>query len=309
MDHRLRHYRSSWDLHQCGWLEQERFRSKWYLGLSRGMQWLRLTVNGTAQMHIRVYTCDDPPDDFRDVEDRPVLERTAEDLLLYEAKGRYLAFTAEPGEALRSFTLSFPGRSIAEGLPIVLQNDDTLRTLLAVCQSEYLDLTAEMHEFPTRLNPAHPNALPQLPGWIGAQQWMSNCSAAKKILPHIPLLTRLRGTRRGLQLLATLATGFPCRIMETHGCTDGCAWEAHQQGTATSEEISILIPPCANPKDVQYLRMILPDFIPFGVSYTLVHLEEGAPMDGHSYLDENSVLIEPSICEMDGTDIDGTILE
>lgn len=314
MDNRLRHYRSSCDLRQCGSIEQGRFRSRWYLGLSRGMQWLRLTVEGKCRMHVRVYACDLPPEDFREVEDKPVLERTANDLLLYEVKGQYLAFTVEPGDALRSFVLSFPGRSIAEGLPIILQGDDTLRALLAVYQSEYMDITKEIHAFPARLNPAYPDALQQLPRWIGAQQWMSDGSAAPKILPHAPMLARLRGTRRGLQLLATLVTGYPCRIMEM-GCGVNSdrnvrEWaDCRQPATKSDAAISVLVPSCAARKEVQCLRMLLPDFIPVGVSYTLIHLQDSAPMDGHSYLDENASLTEPPACELDGAEVDEVMLE
>lgn len=314
MDNRLRYYRSSCDLHQCGSMEQGRFRSRWYPGLSHGMQWLRLTLEGTARLHVRVYACDHPPEDFREVADQPVLERTATDLLLYEAKGQYLAFTVEPGEALRSFVLSFPGRSIAEGMPIILQGDDTLRALLAVCQSEYMDITTEIHAFPARLHPAHPDALQQLPRWIGAQKWMSDYSAAKKILPQAPLLARLRGTRRGLQLLATLVTDYPCRIMEAgSGAKTGRnvrKWDDCRYASARSDTaISILVPSCAARKDVQCLRMLLPDFIPVGVTYTLIHLEDSAPMDGHSYLDENASLTDPPACELDGARVDEVMLE
>lgn len=314
MDNRLRHYRSSYDLRQCGSIEQGRFRSRWYPGLSRRMQWLRLTVQGTVPMHVRVYVCDHPPEDFREVEDTPVLERIANDLLLYEARGKYLAFTVEPGEALRSFVLSFPGRSIAEGLPLILQGDDTLRALLAVCQSEYLDITAEIHTFPTRLNPAHPDALQQLPQWIGAQKWISDHSTAKKILPQAPLLARLRGTRRGLQLLTRLVTDYPCRIMEANsGAKTGrnvSQWDEYRHSSVQPDTaISILVPSCAARKDVQCLRLLLPDFIPMGVSYTLIHLEDSAPMDEHCYLDENASLMEPPACELDGAKVDEVILE
>lgn len=314
MENRLRQYRSSYDLRQCGQIEHGRFRSRWFPGLSRGMQWLRLTVQGTAQLHVRVYACDDPPEDFRTVEDQPVLERTADDLLLYAAKGQYLAFTAEPGGALRSFVLSFPGRSIAEDLPIVLQEDDTLRALLAVCQAEYMDLAAKIYAFPARLHPDAPDALRQLPRWVGAQPWMRDDATAKKILPLAPLLARLRGTRRGLQLLAKLVTGYPCRIMETDNIVKYgrkvCKWDDFRLASARSDTaVCILVPSCAGRNEVQCLRMLLPDFIPVGVSYMLIHLEDSAPMDGYSYLDENASLTEPPACELDGITGDAVILE
>lgn len=301
MDTGLRQYRSSCDLSQCGQWEQGRFRSRWYLGLSCGMEWLRLTVDGTADMRVRVYACDQPPEDFRDIEDTPSLERTARDLLLYGVTGQYLSFTVEPGEALRGFALSFPGRSIAEGLPFILQEDNTLRALLAVCQSEYMDLTAQIRRFPERLNPAHPDALPQLSRWLGAQPWVGDRSAAQKILPYAPLLTRMRGTRRGLQMLALLVTGYPCRVMEEYSRA--------RYSTGAEEGLSILVPSCVARKAVQSLKRLLPDFIPVGISYSLIHLKDSAPMDGHCYLDENASLTDPPACELDGVGADEVMLE
>ena len=295
MEEPLRHYRSSHDLNQCGVYEGQRFRSRWFLGLERGMEWLRLVLEGPAAW-VRVYACDTPPGEFGAVESAPALERRAGDLLLYGVRGRYLAFTVEPADGLRGFTLSFPGRSIAQGLPFVLQGDEALRRLLAVYQSGYQDLNRRMRDFPQRLDPTHPEALPQLPRWIGARRWTRDAAAAKKLLPHAPLLARMRGTRRCLLLLSELVTGCTCRVVE--------AWQAGQDSRKGTfgEGVTVLVPARASREDVQHLRALLPDFIPLGVPYTLIHLEDGAPMDGHSYLEENTVLSEQGASLLDGPD-------
>lgn len=300
MEEPLRHYRSSYDLTQCGWLEENQFRSHWYRGLGPSMEWLRLTLDAPVKLQVRVFASDAPQQSMPDL--LPTLERTANDLLLYGVRGQFLAFTAEPGAVLQGFTLSFPGRSIAEGLPFVLQDDNTLRTLLGVYQSGYMDLNDQMSRFPLRLDPTSPDVLPHLPRWVGARRWAMEPAIAPKILPYAPLLARLRGTRRGLQLLAQRITGCSCQILEGQP----------QSGTHFSSavpEVSILVPSQVSSQDAQQLRSLLPDFIPLGVSYTLIHLKDGAPMDGHSYLDENAVLTQPSACELDGPECDEVILE
>lgn len=301
MEDPLRRYRSSYDLTQCGRLEENQFRSHWYRGLGPGMEWLRLTLEAPVELQVRVFASDTPQQSISDL--LPALERTANDLLLYGVCGQYLAFTAEPGASLQGFTLSFPGRSIAEGLPFVLQDDDTLRTLLGVYQSGYMDLNDQMSRFPQRLDPACPQVLPQLPRWVGARRWTMEPAVTTKILPHAPLLARLRGTRRGLQLLAQLVTGHPCQIIEEW------AQSSSDLSSLTGAEVSILLSSQVSSQDAQQLRSLLPDFIPLGVSYTLIHLEDGAPMDGHSYLDENAVLTQLTVCELDGPECDEVILE
>lgn len=311
MEPELRRYRSSYDLTQCGTYESGRFRSQWYRGFRRQMEWLRLCLDGPEQFHVRVYVCDTRPEDFREAEAAQALERMANDLLLYGVRGQYLSFTVEPAEQLRGFTLAFPGRSIVEGLPNALQGDETLRTLLAVYQSGYIDINAQMREFVSRLDSRRPNALPQLSRWIGAGRWTMDPAVTPKILPHAPLLARLRGTRRGLLLLAKLITGYDCQVVE--------GWRLDKLGReradiqrlygASGETITVLVPAQASREDVELLRALLPDFIPLGAPYSLIHLEDGAPMDGYSYLDENTILTEQAACELDGPETDEVILE
>ena len=298
MEEPLRRYRSSYDLTQCGQMVEQQFQSRWYQGLGPDMEWLRLTLDAPVPLQVRVFVSNTPGTLEASV---PVLERTANDLLLYGVRGQYLAFSVEPGDALQGFTLSFPGRSIVEGLPFVLQDDDTLRALLGIYQSGYLDLNDELRCFPLRLDPASPDVLPQLPRWLGARRWSMEPAIQQKVLSQAPLLARLRGTRRGLQLLARLITGRPCQIID----------EQTQRGSGASSppQVTILLPSQVSTEDARQLRSLLPDFIPLGVSYTLIYLKDGAPMDGHCYLDENAVLPPRPVCKLDGPECEEVILE
>lgn len=314
MEERLRRCRSSWDLNQCGVYEGSVYRSQWWRGLGRQMEWLRLTLEGTELFHTAVYVCDDPPEEFGPPGGAPALRRDANDLLLYGVRGRYLTFTVEPGEKLTGFTLTFPGRSIVEGLPAVMQGDDTLRALLGVYQSRYMDLNQAMRAFPDRLDPVSPEALPQLPQWLGASRWAMDSQGARAVLPWAAQLARMRGTRQGLLLLARLVTGYSCRVVES--------WKLERMGQSTKEQegirticgverekVAILVPAQVSQADAERFRALLPDFVPLGVPYRMVHLEDGAPMDGYSYLDDNGVLTEERVSQMDDTEADDVILE
>lgn len=314
MDTGLRRYRSSFALEQCGHLEGGRFCSRWYRGLGEDMEWLRLSLDGPEAPHVRVYTCQIPPAAFDWAGSAPALEGNSCDLLLYGVRGRYLAFTVEPGNALQGFSLTFPGRSITEGLPSVLQGDDTLRALLAVYQSGYMDLNRDIRDFPRRLDPAQPDAVPHLSRWLGALRWSSDPVVAQTLLPHASLLNRMRGTPRALRLLSQLITGFPCQIVEGWqlGSGSGDSRErAHLRRLYgdLGEGITILVPSSASRQAVDRLRALLPDFVPLGVRYALVHLEDGAPMDSHCYLDENAVLTPQPHSELDGSETDEVMLE
>ena len=160
MEQTIRRYRSDWDLAQCGQFENGIYRSRWYPGLRPGMEWLRLSLAVSGPVYVRVYAADDPsPGSVYEME--PALGRAASDLLLYGVKGLSLCFTVEPGEALICYELTFPGLSVDSFLPSVMQEDDTLRKLLGIYQSLYMDVNRELFRFPERLSPQSPDPLPE----------------------------------------------------------------------------------------------------------------------------------------------------
>lgn len=301
---RLRRYRSHTDLAQCGRFEGGGYRSRWYRGLAPGMEWLRLSLDGARGACVRVYACDEPP---RQWEERmpPSLERTAADLLLYGVRGLYLCFTVEPAQGLRGYELAFPGLSIDSLLPAAMQGDGTLRKLLGVYQSLYMDLNRELDAFPRRMDPRGADPLPQLPLWLGADGWVPEGAYNGGLLAAAPLLNRLRGTRRGLRLLVELLTGQGCRIVErfqwsvrTHpaGELDACARLYGRGGC----QVTVLLPAGTPRADVERLEAVLDDFIPLGVPWRVARLEEGAVLDGHSYLDGGACITQPLSPRMDG---------
>lgn len=313
MEGTIRRYRSDWELSRCGRFEYGRYCSRWYRGLSAGMEWLRLSLTVSGPVLVKVYAADGEPDDSIDGME-PVLERQAEDLLLYGVKGRFLRFTAEPGERLRGYELTFPGLSIDSLLPSVMQGDDALRKLLGVYQSLYMDLNRELAGFSARLDPLGAAPLPELARWLGASAWMERGLPEPVLLAAAAELNRLRGTKQGLRRLAELVTGQECEIVEQF------QWEAQTCSLQEREncarlygpdrsDITLLFPVETSEEKLFRLKGILEDFIPLGISYAVVRLEPHMTLDGHSYLDSGVQIIEPPPAELDGLERDELILE
>ena len=315
METGLRIYRSSADLGQCGAFREGVYQSRWFRGLEPEMEWLRLTLKGTGRLRVRVYVSEEEPEKWSGPGTRePALDREENDLLLYGVCGRYLCFTVEPGERLTQFQLEFPGHSIDEGLPAVLQGDKTLRALLGVYQSCYMDLNRETAGFAERLDPGSAQALPQLDRWLGIGRWESEPEMESSLRTAAPQLTQLRGTGRGLRLLVRLMTERPCWLLET--------WQLKQNGAfyrdqmldfrlsgPEAEDITILLPPKVSRKRIGQLNSILPDFIPLGITYRVVCLSDNSRMDSSSYMDVNGILGGFSIGRLDHREVEDVILQ
>lgn len=313
MEQTIRRYRSDWDLAQCGQREYGAYRSRWYRGLHTGMEWLRLSLTVSGPVLVKVYATDEEPDCSTDALE-PVLERTAADLLLYGVRGLALCFTVEPGDALQSYELTFPGLSIDSFLPAVMQGDDTLRKLLGVYQSLYMDLNRTLSAFPSRLAPLGSDPLPELPRWLGAASWMGLGLPEQRLLAAAAELNRLRGTPRALHTLAALVTGQDCEIIE------GFQWDGEIQSVQEREDcarlygrgrsgVTLLFPAGVPDVRLSRLKAVLSDFIPLGVPYSVVRVEGSATLDVHSYLDGGAELADPPPAELDGPEDGDIVLE
>lgn len=305
-DPRLRRQRSDIDLTACGAFDGGAYRSRWCQGLRAGMEWLRLTLEGAEGLPcVRVFAADTP-----DEEAAPVLERTGVDLILYGVRGRYLRFTVNPASGLTGWTLTFPGRSIDQGLPFVMQGDETLRKFLGIYQSAYMDQSAAYNRFRERLDPLGTDPLPGLERWTGALRWLRNAPEAvrPKLTAAAPLLNRLRGTRRGLETLIRIVTGGSGRLVErfqwARSISDaGERAECARLYGADDFQVTLLLPGDVSREAAAFLKDILPDFLPAGLECVLNRLEDGAPMDGHSFLDDNAQLTEPPPLVLDETSL------
>ena len=312
MEQAIRRYRSDRELTRCGQLQNGIYCSRRYRGLRAGMEWMRLSLTVSEPVLVKVYTTDEESAGAIDRLE-PVLERTASDLILYGVQGLFLRFTVEPGAALQAYELAFPGLSIDSLLPSVMQGDGTLRKLLGVYQSLYMDLNRELSAFPERLDPLGPDPLPELHRWLGASSWMGLGLPDQALLATAAELNRLRGTKKGLLLLAELVTGQGCEIVERFQWDnlqsaqerDDCA-RLYGPGRAG---VTLLFPSDASKQALPRLNAVLHDFIPLGVPYAVVRLEEGAELDGHSCLDSGVRITDPPSAELDGPEAGDLVLE
>lgn len=313
MERTIRRYRSDWTLSQCGQLERGLYRSRWHPGLNAGMEWLRLSLTVSGPVLVRVYAADEEPDrPLAGME--PVLERPAEDLLLYGVKGRFLCFTVEPGEHLLGYELAFPGLSIDSLLPSVMQGDSTLRRLLGIYQSLYMDLNRELARFPARLDPLGRNSLPELDRWLGASSWMGRGLPEPALLASAVELNRLRGTKEGLRRLAKLVTGLECEIVERFQWEEAVCSAREQEDCARlygpdRSGVTLIFPAETPEEKLSRLNAVLEDFLPLGVPWAVVRLKEGVSLDGHSYLDSGVRITDPLPAELDGPEYEDLVLE
>lgn len=311
MEERLRRYRSHRNLTACGQVKEGTFHSRWYRGLRGDMEWLRLSLEMDTDACVQVYACDDPA-----VWDNTTytLERTARDLLLYGVRGQYLCFTVTPCDRLVSYELTFPGNCITALLPMVMQRDETLRHLLGVLQSLYMDTNRALRAFPERLNPLGADPLPRLDNWLGATRWLREGTSVARLLHAAPLLSRLRGTRKGLDYLLEL--------LDVHGATliEPFQWRSVAENAVEQEDCArlygqapvsatLLLPPNTPNETVRLVSDLLEDFIPLGIACTVIQLEDGAPLDGHSYLDVNVQLTDSPLSRMDEAELGTLTLE
>lgn len=314
MDQRFRRYRSDRDLRRCGVYDSAGgYRSRWYQGFDDGMEWLRLSLEGVSGVKVWVFAIDQPPGIWDDSLE-PVLVGDGADFSLYGVRGRYLCFTAAPAEGLVGYTLTFPGRSIDAGLPFVLRDDAALRQFLAVYQSAYMDVNQEAARFPGRLDPHSLTPLPDLGLWVGAASWMGETAGLPDLLAAASKINRMRGTRRGLDLLIKLVTGGCGELVEDFQWRNQTLNKAEREDCTRlygggHASVTLLLPVDTAPSAVAFLERILDDFIPLGETYRVLQFRDGAELDGHFYLDVNTQLQEPPPASMNESDLDELVLE
>lgn len=313
MEQRIRRCRSHRDLSQCGQFSHSLYRSRWYRGLHPGMEWLRLSLTVSGPVLVKVYTADYPPswgtDDLF-----PALERPETDLLLYDITGLFLCFTVEPGDYLRSYELAFPGRSIDSLLPCAMQGDGTLRRLLGIYQSLYMNLNQELAAFPDRLDPLSSRPLPELSRWLGASSWLGDGRPDRALLAAATELNYRRGTKKCLLQVSQLITGQQCQVVEGFqwskpNCTIPELVDCTRLYGEDPSAVTLLFPCETDEEKLMQLKAILEDFLPMGVSCSLVRLEPGAALDGHSYLDSGVQMVDPLVPRLDGPEPGALILE
>ncbi len=308
MSQRLRRYRSCGDLRQCGSFREGRFDSQWYQGLGRGMEWLRLTLEGGSDRLVQVWAADS----LEDVPEEPTLQTAGSDILLYGVRGRYLRFSVSPGEDLEGYELAFPGLSMDAALPAAMRGNVQLRRFLGGYQSLLMDLAAQWAGFVHRLDPLAEDALGSLFQWMGAP-WAAAApeGVRERLLAAAPRLNRLRGTRRGLALLLELTAGEGARVVE------GFQWrtleldESERAHCARlyGDGVTVLLPLDAPAWVAGFLEGVMDAFVPVGTRWAVHTLEGGGMLDALCFLDCNAQLCEPTAPVLDQATLEELTLE
>ena len=136
----------------------------------------------------------------------------------------------------------------------------------------------------------------------------------QRLLAAAAELNRLRGTPKALHTLAALVTGQDCEIIEEF------QWDGEVRSVQEREDcarlygqgqsgVTLLFPANVPYERLSRLKAVLDDFIPLGVPYSLVRMEAGTTLDGHSYLDRGAEIADPPPAELDGPEDGDMVLE
>ena len=171
-----------------------------------------------------------------------------------------------------------------------MQGEDTLRKLLGIYQSLYMDVNRELSRFPERLSPQSPDPLSELHRWLllprrelgttpDTPKHTRNCSHSRSstITPKSIRRPPVRPTRQGA------GAPFFCRPLKMCGIRSARDWEVCKRLYGGGQSgVTLLFPAGMSSERLSMLKSVLDDFIPLGVPYTVVRREETVAMDGHS---------------------------
>ena len=315
-----------------------------------GCIWHRLTLKllGSHELPYRlsIYASDspvifngDPPEDINalilmpasemDIEDKKqrfmpyrMLEtENGTDVLLHQARGRYLWFMAElygtddSYWGIGNIMLYFPEQSWLNYLPSVYDRreagDTFLNRYLAIFQSLYDDLSREINHIPGYLDPeaTDEETLTWLAGWLGIHHVKLWSGAGLRFLvSHAGQLYGGRGTKQGIKDFVRLYTGEPPLIVEPHqlqrfaGNPQMYKLLRELYGSDPNVFLIIIRASCLpTAREFADLSRIIEDVKPAWMGFKLVTLRPYILLDSYSYLGINSVLSPYRSFELNGS--------
>lgn len=244
---------------------------------------------------------------------RPFLRKTvalAEDVLLYEVKGRYLWFCLEmelrDGEwaCIRDLRIDFPKRSWVQYLPEIYQREEASRVFLerylGIFQSLYEDMTEKIEYSAGWFDPdsAPKEVLSWLAEWIAledAQIWDDR--QLRCLLKNAMQLYRIRGTAEYLQKMICLYTGGEAYIIENHQLgrfrnNRGVYERLKRLYGDHAYMLTIVISASQKntQKDRHTLMKIVEHAVPAYMEYRIIQLQQYIFLNQYSYLGINSCL-------------------
>lgn len=232
-----------------------------------------------------------------------------QDLTLYGLQGRYLWFClffhSYDGEAMQvhSIKLEFPRIAFIDYLPQVYRGADSrdsfLARFLSLFQSIYVDLEEDIDQMPARCDPAVTS--PEFLRFLGEmlavpQQGLWPEGKLRSLLKQAAGLYRIKGTRRALEQVVELYTGYAPRIVEQFEPASQPIWRQDQEALERlygkrRQTFTVLMPGKAGgPEEYARLYQIIQSFKPVDAVCNLVFMNDELILGQHCYLGMNSIL-------------------
>jgi phage tail-like protein len=237
---------------------------------------------------------------------------------LLNAQGRYLFLRVEMfglegrPPSLTHMRVYFSVPSLLQYLPEVYglhpESADFLNRYLSIFQSLWLDMEEQINQTPCLFDPdvAPYPFLIWISSWIDVrypQFWKEG--RLRLLLKKIPLLYKIKGTRRGIGEIVELYTGEPCYIVEPHEIQAIMASlpDTSHLYTMNPFVFTVLVNEARLPgeKERYELKRLIDDFKPAHTEAQLVILRPHIHLGSHSYLGVNSCLTQPGPFKLDGS--------
>ena len=242
------------------------------------------------------------------------------DVLLHEARGRYLWFSVELyGQGDKSPAISYmrvylPGRSWLGYLPEIYQadpeNSTFLERYLSIFQSVYEDMESEIDRIARCFDPEVVDGefLRWLAEWVAVDDvYIWNEEQLRHLVTNGMRIYKRRGTRQALADMVELYLGEKPYIVEFFQL-EGYEGDARSSGLITglygenSCYFTVIVSENAvpSPKEHQTLLRIIESVKPAHVEANVVVLKPYIFLDKYSYLGMNSVLGQYRPANLDG---------
>jgi phage tail-like protein len=250
----------------------------------------------------------------------PLYQRHAVNVpdFLLNAQGRYLFLRIEMfglegrRPSLNHMRVYFSVPSLLQYLPEIYgmhpESADFLNRYLSIFQSFWMDMEEQIRQAPRLFDPdvAPYPFLIWISSWIGAgysQFWKED--KLRLLLKKIPLLYKIKGTRRSIGEIVELYTGEPCYIVEPHEIQDIIASlpDTGHLYEMNPFVFTVLVNEAQIPgeKERYELKRLIDDFKPAHTEAQLVILRSHIHLGSHSYLGVNSYLTQPGPFKLDGS--------
>lgn len=233
-----------------------------------------------------------------------------QDVLLYSLKGRYLWIWVElTGVAtgyLENFRVLVPGDHFYRTFPSLYQTDgEFFHRYLSIFSSLYMDLQDKIdgiHQY-LDLDTAPAEILPIFSSWLGLAldgNFLEE-SQLRQLLKIAPDLIRAKGTRRAIELVASLFVEEPVQIVERNlldpSQLAGCSLYGDQ-----IYDFTVLVSGRSHELLRSRLEFLINQFKPLRSRCKIIFLGDQSGVDAFAYLDMNAALLQPTSGNLD----DGT---